>query len=310
MPDSAPLSPAKLMPKVEELRVTTGAVRRPRARSMRRGGSIPTSRVAMREIDLDRHPAKEPPLRVYDTSGPYSDPAATTDIADGPAPSCASRGSSARGDVEVYQGRDVRPEDNGLRSGEASAVPLFDRGARQVLRAKAGAAPTQLAYARRGHRHPGDGICRDPRESRPRAALTRRRRRRRIVRRLDPGSCDAGIRARRDRPRPRDHPQQHQPPGNRADDHRPQFPGQGQRQYRQLDRHLLGRRGSRQAGVGDPLGRRHGHGPVDRAQHPHHPRMDHPQLAGADRHRADLSGAGKGRRQGRGADLGIVPRHA
>ena len=39
------------------------------------------------------------------------------------------------------------------------------------------------------------------------------------------------------------------------------------------------RRRSRQDGLGDPLGRRHGHGPLDRPQHPRHPRMDHPQLA-------------------------------
>ena len=58
-------------------------------------------------------------------------------------------------------------------------------------------------------------------------------------------------------------------------------------------RHLLGRGGSRQDGVGDPLGRRHGDGPLHRPQHPQHPRMDPPQLAGADRHRADLSGAGE-----------------
>jgi phosphomethylpyrimidine synthase len=40
----------------------------------------------------------------------------------------------ARGDVEFYEGREVKPEDNGLRRGEASAVSLFDRGRRQVLR--------------------------------------------------------------------------------------------------------------------------------------------------------------------------------
>ena len=40
------------------------------------------------------------------------------------------------------------------------------------------------------------------------------------------------------------------------------------------------------------------------------PRMDHPQLAGADRHGADLPGAGEGGRQGRGPDLGDLPRHA
>ena len=63
-------------------------------------------------------------------------------------------------------------------------------------------------------------------------------------------------------------------------------------------------RGSGKDGLVDPLGRRHGDGPVHRPPHPHHPRMDHPQFAGADRHGADLSGAGKGRRRGRGTDLG------
>src|SRR6478735_2373248 len=41
------------------------------------------------------------------------------------------------------------------------------------------------------------------------------------------------VRPRRGRPRPRDHPQQHQPPRERADGDRPQLPGQDQRQYRQ-----------------------------------------------------------------------------
>ena len=265
--------------------------------------------VAMREIDLEPS-AGEPPVRVYDTSGPYSDPAIETDINRG-LPELRKPWILARGDVEFYEGREIKPEDNGLRRGEA------ERGARcstaagaQVLRAKPGAAVTQIAYARRGIVTPEMEYV-AIRENLGREKLRREgARRRRVVRRRDPRSRDAGIRPRRDRARPRDHPEQHQPPGNRADDHRPQLPGEGQRQYRQLDRHLLGRRGGRQDGVGDALGRRHGHGPVDRPQHPHDPRMDHPQLAGADRHGADLPGARKGRRQGRGADLGIVPRHA
>ena len=55
------------------------------------------------------------------------------------------------------------------------------------------------------------------------------------------------------------------------------FADQDQRQYRQLRRDLLGRGGGREDGVGDPLGRRHGHGSLHRAQHPPHARMDHPQ---------------------------------
>ena len=147
MPNSAPLPSAKLMPKVEELRVTTGPF--PASRKVHsRGGLHPEISVAMREIDLDPS-AGEPPVRAYDTSGPYSDPTIQIDINRG-LPELRKPWILARGDVEFYQGREVKPEDNGLRRGEASAVSLFDRGRRQVLRAKGGAAVTQLGYARRG----------------------------------------------------------------------------------------------------------------------------------------------------------------
>ncbi len=147
MPDSAPLSPAKLMPKVEELRVTTGPF--PASRKVHAPARMhPGISVAMREIDLDPS-AGEPPVRAYDTSGPYSDPTIQIDINRG-LPELRRPWILARGDVEFYEGREVKPEDNGLRRGEASAVSLFDRGRRQVLRAKIGAAVTQLAYARRG----------------------------------------------------------------------------------------------------------------------------------------------------------------
>src|SRR5205814_2048668 len=56
----------------------------------------------------------------------------------------------ARGDVEEVAGRDIKPEDNGLRRGEESVVPVFNRAGRQVLRAKPGEAVTQYAYAKRG----------------------------------------------------------------------------------------------------------------------------------------------------------------
>jgi phosphomethylpyrimidine synthase len=147
MPDSAPFPSAKLMPKVEELRVTTGPF--PASRKVHAcGRQYPEISVAMREIDLEAS-AGEPSVRVYDTSGPYSDPAIEIDINRG-LPELRRPWVLARGDVEFHDGREVKPEDNGLRRGEASAVSLFDRGRRQVLRAKPGAAVTQLAYARRG----------------------------------------------------------------------------------------------------------------------------------------------------------------
>src|SRR5580658_9637568 len=112
MPDSAPLPGAKPSSKVSELQVTTGAF--PASRKIyatsKRYGDL---RVAMREIDLEAS-AKEPPLRVYDTSGPYSDGATATNIAHGLAE--LRRGwIVGRGDVEEITGRDIKPEDNGLK---------------------------------------------------------------------------------------------------------------------------------------------------------------------------------------------------
>jgi phosphomethylpyrimidine synthase len=145
MPDSAPLP--KSATKVEELRVTTGAF--PASRKIHVAGQRHADiAVAMREIDLTAS-AGEPPVRVYDTSGPYSDPAAAIDINKG-LPELRKPWIIARGDVEFYEGRDVKPEDNGLKRGETSAMSVFDRARRPVLRAKGGEAVTQFAYARRG----------------------------------------------------------------------------------------------------------------------------------------------------------------
>jgi phosphomethylpyrimidine synthase len=147
MPDSAPLAAAKLVPKVEELQVTTGPF--PASRKVQVPGRVHSGiSVAMREIELEAS-AGEPAVRVYDTSGPYSDPSVETDINQG-LPELRKPWILARGDVEFYEGREVKPEDNGLRRNEPSAVSLFDRGRRQVLRAKGSAAVTQIAYARRG----------------------------------------------------------------------------------------------------------------------------------------------------------------
>jgi phosphomethylpyrimidine synthase len=129
------------------LTVSTGAL--PASRKIHVDGQRHADlRVAMREIDLSPA-AKEAPVRVYDPSGPYSDPAIATDIRAGLA-LLRDAWIRARGDVEERQGRSARPEDDGLKPGEATSVPVFDRRGRPVLRAKAGRAATQLAYARAG----------------------------------------------------------------------------------------------------------------------------------------------------------------
>jgi phosphomethylpyrimidine synthase len=110
-------------------------------------GSIhPDIRVAMREIALS---GGEPSIRVYDPSGPYTDPSQTIDVRAGLKPLRAPW-IAARGDTEAYDGRVVKPVDDGLRRGEAALDSPFAARARRPLRATAGRAVTQLAYARAG----------------------------------------------------------------------------------------------------------------------------------------------------------------
>ena len=131
-----------------DISVTTGPIRGSRKIHVAVPGN-PQVRVAMREIDLEPS-SGEPPVRVYDTSGPYTDPTARIDIAAG-LPLLRREWQLARGDVEDYAAREVRPEDNGLKGPDRSAgVPTFPNVIRRPLRAKPGANITQMHYARRG----------------------------------------------------------------------------------------------------------------------------------------------------------------
>jgi phosphomethylpyrimidine synthase len=132
----------------EPIGVTTGPIRGSRKIHV----ASPTGsgiRVAMREILLEPS-SGEPPVRVYDTSGPYTDPSATIDIAKG-LPELRRDWIRGRGDVEEVTQREVRPEDNGqLGPDRSGGVPAFPNVKKQVLRAKPGANVSQMHYARRG----------------------------------------------------------------------------------------------------------------------------------------------------------------
>jgi len=119
----------------------------PASRKVYRPGQLHAGlRVPMREITL--HPSSgEPPLTVYDPSGPYTDPAVSIDIEAGLA-RLRSEWIAARGDTEAYPGRHVQLIDNGLVAG-ARAAPEFPQR-RPPLRARGGRAVTQIAYARAG----------------------------------------------------------------------------------------------------------------------------------------------------------------
>ncbi len=124
-----------------DIGVTTGPIRG--SRKVHVGNRA----VAMREIDLE---GGEAPIRVYDTSGPYTDPAAQIDIRAG-LPQLRRRWQLDRGDVEAYAAREIRPEDNGHSGPDRSGgVPGFPNVGKTALRAKPGKNLSQMHYARQG----------------------------------------------------------------------------------------------------------------------------------------------------------------
>ena len=129
-----------------EFSVTTGAL--PASRKVYIPGQQHKDvRVAMREIALT---GGEPSLTVYDPSGLYTDEQAKIDIYKG-LPKLRESWILGRGDVEPYTGREVKPEDNGLKGADrGAAVTEFPNVNKAPLRAKPGKNVTQMHYARAG----------------------------------------------------------------------------------------------------------------------------------------------------------------
>ena len=121
-------------------------------------------RVPFREIALspsrDMHDQIEEnaPVRVYDTSGVWTDPNQKCDVREG-LPQLRREWITGRGDVEEYVGREILPQDNGyLTKGAEDVAKIKDSGKleefpglkRAPLRAKAGKNVSQMYYARQG----------------------------------------------------------------------------------------------------------------------------------------------------------------
>ncbi len=126
-------------------RVTTGPI----TGSHKVYGAPPNAtdvRVPFREITLAAS-ANEPPVRVYDSSGPYTDRGAEIDVDKG-----LLRHRTAwvveRGGVEPYVGREIKPEDNGNVSGKAAAREFEIEAL--PLRGLPGHPVTQYEFARAG----------------------------------------------------------------------------------------------------------------------------------------------------------------
>src|SRR5947207_9157731 len=99
-----------------------------------------------------------PPVRVYDTGGPWGDPAIQSDVRQG-LTELRREWIIGRGDVEEYQGRELKPIDDGYltfeaadhaRQKEKGRLEDFPALRRTPLRAKQGHCVTQLHYARKG----------------------------------------------------------------------------------------------------------------------------------------------------------------
>lgn len=101
--------------------------------------------VPMREISLTDGTS----ITVYDTSGPYTDPTADIDVHQG-LPDIRSQWIEERGDTEFYEGRAVKPIDNGHDDSDKAFQFYNENLQRKPRRAKAGKNVTQLHYARQG----------------------------------------------------------------------------------------------------------------------------------------------------------------
>jgi len=119
-------------------KITTGAI----------SGSKKTyveNEVPLREIALTNGQN----FYVYDTSGIYTDSNWTVDMNKG-AKDIRSSWILDRGDVEIIQGREVKPEDNGITGSFKNATQEFDRSNIKTVRAKEGKNVSQMHYARNG----------------------------------------------------------------------------------------------------------------------------------------------------------------
>ncbi|GAA6135242.1 phosphomethylpyrimidine synthase ThiC [Oceaniserpentilla sp. 4NH20-0058] len=106
----------------------------------------PDVRVPMRKVNL----TDGTDITLYDTSGPYTDVNAEVDVHKGIDTSPRNKWIEERQDSETYEGRDTKPEDNGIDDSYKAFQFYNPHLQRQPRRAKAGKNVSQLHYARQG----------------------------------------------------------------------------------------------------------------------------------------------------------------
>jgi phosphomethylpyrimidine synthase len=124
----------------------------PQSRKVYVAGSRPDIQVPMREISQSDTPAsfgaeRNPPIFVYDTSGPYTDPAAKIDIRSGLSP-LRQKWIKERGDTVELDGPSSLYGKERLADGKLASLRFNLR--RKPRRARPGMNVTQMHYARRG----------------------------------------------------------------------------------------------------------------------------------------------------------------
>jgi phosphomethylpyrimidine synthase len=124
----------------------------PNSRKVYVEGSRPDIRVPMREISQSDTPAgmgaeKNPPIYVYDTSGPYTDPAVKIDIRSGLAP-LREKWIVERNDTELLP--DLTSAYGRSRASDPKLAELRFNLKRRPRRGKAGMNVSQMHYARKG----------------------------------------------------------------------------------------------------------------------------------------------------------------
>lgn len=117
-------------------------------------GSREDLKVPMREIHQSPTTGsfgeeENSPVRVYDTSGVYTDPRYEINLQKG-LPALREKWIAERNDVETYQGRTVQPQDNGYYDGDPRDQYERFNTSRLPLRAKKNQNVTQMHYAKKG----------------------------------------------------------------------------------------------------------------------------------------------------------------
>jgi phosphomethylpyrimidine synthase len=126
----------------------------PASRKVYVEGSRPDIRVPFREVTLTPTagrlgPEANPPIRLYDTSGPYTDPDMSLDVRQG-LPALRRDWIRGRGDVQEYPGAAESAKNGSNGHGKSNGRQIMPGLQRRPLRAKAGRNVTQMHYARQG----------------------------------------------------------------------------------------------------------------------------------------------------------------